>query len=1449
LTVALSAFASVASAQQLGGSDLGQTAPTPGANDISQLLTNGDTIALPDTGSLNNFYDNTTDSAGSVGSSFTTGTNASGYTMTSLALKFGGGQPVGYAGGADTTLDPGWTITIYQLSGTGNTNATGIYTNTVGTLAGTANTGADWIQITGFNKKLLANTVYAWTILSSGYDDMGWATNKPYTGGTICQIPPGGGFVTYATDNASATFDVGLSAGTPQLGGTDLGSTAPTPGASDAAQLLTTGDTTALSGPGPLNAFYDNTAIGSHSSTGYVGSSFTTGPNPGGYSMTSLALKFGGGGTVGYAGGADVTLDPGWIISIYQLSGTGNTNATGIYTNTVGPLAGTTNTGADWVKITGFNETLLPNTVYAWTIFSSGYDDMAYATGTPYTGGAICEIPPGGGAVTYYPTVADSATFDVGLTPIELALTAANLGANVNPTPGANDISQLLYSAGADPTSGINYYDNNSGSSSPGASGQSFTTGSNPGGYVMTSLAVKFMGTSYGGADASGSQSWRIVVFQLSGTGNTNATAIMTNTSVTITTSSDAPGTTAPDWLAFSGMYVVLQPNTVYAYTIDTSSSPSYTGYDDLGIATVSPYTNGLICRIKDAGGAVTYYPADPNTAAFDVGLALQGYPSVGIASAKPNPCYALSPILLSDTASGPGTLTYQWQTNTDLSGALGGTWVNVPNATNLTLTITPPNTDTGTLDFQFIASNAAGSATNGPVALVVNAAQAPVSSTGVTPASIQTYAGVTASFSDTSFVGTTPITYQWQVNTGTGYTNIPSTQNPSATNTTLNVTNVQLSGTYQLVATSSQGSANDSSIQVGTLTLLTPPALPTSTSPIQNVPYVELTNGPWAYWRLQETANPQSAPPAVVAYDYSGNGFFATYGNEMSDGATGPTPPVYPGFSSSEVAAQPYSALPNGYLTVPPLNLTSTNVTFLAWINPAAAQNASTGLFFNRNGSDAAGFGFNGTLNPNGNKMPCLGFTWDNNSSATWSWNSGLFPVVGDWSLVAYVVTPSNVTAYLYFVDTTVSPNTTNYFQSTKALANTLETFSTNTIYIGADTQQTSGRTFNGSIAEVALYQKALSANEVQQIFLTSINSKTAPATAPTALPTASVFGGESFTFDGTAGGTSPISYQWKYSTSSGGPFANVPSNQNYSSPTNATLTISNATVTNALYYEVVASNSVAVSTSGQGSLAVTPIPTGLWTLNLQVTNDTLSFATSTSGGGSYSGPGVLGTGTYWNAFVNNAGAFASATFSTVTDLESDGVTDSGIYATVYGQDDSTLIVPAASGSLSTLLDQFLYIPTTLTFTGVPDGTYNLLILGVNGGFTSETDNINVDATNGTQTASAVNTTDTYFAPGDNAMLFTNVQVAGGTLAVTFGGAGAFNGAQLQLVSYAPTVSDLTLSATNTATTITFTWTEGVLQTTTNLGGTWVDIADPSPVTITMTNKQQFFRLRGPAN
>ena len=396
LTIALAGFAGAASAQ-LSGSDLGQTAPTPGANDIAQLLTTGDTIQLQDS-TVNSFYDNNSASLGYSGSSFTTGGDPGGYTMTSLAIKFGGGssQNPGYSGGDDVgTGSGGWLISIYQLSGATLQNATLVYSGNVGTVPGN-NTGADWIQITGFNQTLLPETVYAWTIDQPGgapdyygYDDLAYATGQPYKGGNICVIKPAGGngSVTYANpaDNASATFDVGLTAITIPLTAVDLGSSPPVAGPADVAQLSTSGDSTPLQ-DGALNEFYDNTG-----SPGYVGSSFTTGSNPGGYALNSLSVKFGGTATGGYAGGED-TGSPwgGWTISFYRLSGASLQNATLIYQNSVGLNSSQNNSGGDWIQISGFYQTLLPNTNYAWTIDQpNGYDDLAYALGAPYAGGHL----------------------------------------------------------------------------------------------------------------------------------------------------------------------------------------------------------------------------------------------------------------------------------------------------------------------------------------------------------------------------------------------------------------------------------------------------------------------------------------------------------------------------------------------------------------------------------------------------------------------------------------------------------------------------------------------------------------------------------------------------------------------------------------------------------------------------------------------------------------------------------------------------------------------------------------------------------------------------------------------------------------------------------------------------------------------------------------------------
>jgi hypothetical protein len=271
------------------------------------------------------------------------------------------------------------------------------------------------------------------------------------------------------------------------------------------------------------------------------------------------------------------------------------------------------------------------------------------------------------------------------------------------PTPGQYDVSQLLTTgdtAGYD-GSGINYYDNNSGSSSPGASGQTFTTGANAAGYVLTHLAIKYGGHGYAGNGiGAADQGWRIQIFQLSGAGNTNASVVYSNT--TAATYEYTPG----DWVQFSGMAVPLLPNTVYAYTLVVTQNRS-SSYDDLGYATGTPYPGGAVCRIQGAGGTVTYYPSDSVSGTFDIDLALFGPPVAGTPTVSPSgTIYDTNSITLTESAVGANPLFYQWQTD-------GGTGIlsNILNATNASVTLTPPRA--GPIQFDVIVSNSQGSVTS----------------------------------------------------------------------------------------------------------------------------------------------------------------------------------------------------------------------------------------------------------------------------------------------------------------------------------------------------------------------------------------------------------------------------------------------------------------------------------------------------------------------------------------------------------------------------------------------------------------------------------------------------------------------------------------------------------------------------------------------------------------
>jgi len=264
-------------------------------------------------------------------------------------------------------------------------------------------------------------------------------------------------------------------------------------------------------------------------------------------------------------------------------------------------------------------------------------------------------------------------------------------------------------------------------------------------------------------------------------------------------------------------------------------------------------------------------------------------------------------------------------------------------------------------------------------------------------------------------------------------------------------------------------------------------------------------------------------------------------------------------------------------------------------------------------------------------------------------------------------------------------------------------------------------------------------------------------------------------------------------------------------------------------------------------------------------VTNNVLNYTTAGTGVGRYAGRGILGNGPYWNVLPDTTGAFSYvARIDSDSDLRDDGTAHSGVYCTLLGGSAfSSALTPADSSDIGNLLYQWVTISTAtnaLQFHGVPDGTYNLAVYGCDGTFGDRGTTFVVhDALNGDQTLGTVNASP--IAPLNQAVnfvVFSNVHVSGGTLNVDVGPTSPvpshnpnaeadINGAQLQLVSYDVSAPTVTLTNTVSGSALNLNWSQGILQTATNLLGPWTPIYAPAPITvpITQTNAAQFYRVR----
>jgi hypothetical protein len=452
-------------------------------------------------------------------------------------------------------------------------------------------------------------------------------------------------------------------------------------------------------------------------------------------------------------------------------------------------------------------------------------------------------------------------------------------------------------------------------------------------------------------------------------------------------------------------------------------------------------------------------------------------------------------------------------------------------------------------------------------------------------------------------------ITYQWKAGPQGGpYTNLvegAKYTGTTSTNLTIHQAGFADGGTnilYVLAATNSAGG------------LLSAPArLYVQGAPIgiANGSYgaLVLSNQPDGFWMLDETNDPSTG--FLLAYDSSGHGKHGLYGSAVKDGFNGilsPQPPSYAGFYTNQAGAQLASAL-RSWVTLPSLNFTNLETSYVLWIQPFSAGGYAQGLLYHRNtGNSGVG---NGTDQIGGfgyaNGGTTLAYNWNDNA-LTYQFAGGPAPIQNQWQMVALVITATNGTIYQYYI------NSAGQAVLLKGVNNQPNTgvvrYSGGQTYLGNDSYDTGGgRSFNGLMAGAAIFNHKLSEATMQQLFATGVGISTnfPPSFVSQPSDTAG-FPNTTVQFRATASGTQPITNQWTFNgvnlvDGAWGSAVVTGAKSNV-------LTIANVTAANIGIFNLVLSNSVGFLVSSNASLDIlTKTLVGEWLPGTQTFADVSGF------------------------------------------------------------------------------------------------------------------------------------------------------------------------------------------------------------------------------------------------
>ncbi len=449
------------------------------------------------------------------------------------------------------------------------------------------------------------------------------------------------------------------------------------------------------------------------------------------------------------------------VIPSYTNNGVTCTGPSISFTITVNPTP-SVNPVADQAVCNGSGSTpvnftsAIPGTVFNWTnsntaigLGASGTGNIPSFTGTNAGTTAIS------GTITVTPTFTNGGTTCTG-TPITFVIT-------INPTPTVNTVANQTVcnnsSTAAVTFSGavtgtVYNWTNNTPSIGLAASGTgniaSFTATNNTNAAVTATITVTPSYTN-AGTTCTGTPKTFTITVNPTPTVTAVANQVVCNGATTSVTFTGAVTGTVFNWtnnttsigLAASGT------GNIPTFTATNTGTTPVTA-----TITVTPsYTNG--------GTTCTGTP---------ITFTITVNPSTAIATQPANVTLCAGGNAAFTVAATGINLTYQWQVNT------GSGFNNIPGATAATLNVNAVTAAMNGYIYHVIVTGTCGTVTSANATLTVNTAPAITTQ----PVNVAACIGNNATF--TVVATGTALTYQWQVNTGSGFTNIAGATSASLT-------------------------------------------------------------------------------------------------------------------------------------------------------------------------------------------------------------------------------------------------------------------------------------------------------------------------------------------------------------------------------------------------------------------------------------------------------------------------------------------------------------------------------------------------------------------------------------------------------------------------------------------------------------------------------------------